>query len=226
VIQRWLVLFARQHLHAICNKLMTVADASDKQDEALAAEKNPRRKRQVLPSLSAGGGGGSGGSGGGGGKTNVTLSTRMPFAAKPPPLPAVDATDTVAFFLLDCLRRVLAAAADVEALRGKGSGLGGYSPAADATSPGSRDHARRPMGHLGPGGGGEMGRCVGRCGEVWGGVGRCGEVWGDIGHLGSGGGDDSRWPEMTRDDPGKERTREAPRGPEMTRDLDRGCSCL
>ena len=38
MIQRWLVLFARQHLHAICNKLMTVADASDKQDEALAAE--------------------------------------------------------------------------------------------------------------------------------------------------------------------------------------------
>ncbi|EOD17452.1 hypothetical protein EMIHUDRAFT_210175 [Emiliania huxleyi CCMP1516] len=100
---------------------MTVADASDKQDEALAAEKNPRRKRQ------------------------------------PPPLPAVDATDTVAFFLLDCLRRVLAAAADVEALRGKGSGLGGYSPAADATSPGSRDHARRPMGHLGPGGALESG---------------------------------------------------------------------
>eukprot|EP00315_Gephyrocapsa_oceanica_P038271 CAMPEP_0185426998 /NCGR_PEP_ID=MMETSP1365-20130426/15117_1 /TAXON_ID=38817 /ORGANISM="Gephyrocapsa oceanica, Strain RCC1303" /LENGTH=606 /DNA_ID=CAMNT_0028031099 /DNA_START=63 /DNA_END=1880 /DNA_ORIENTATION=- len=159
VIQRWLVLFARQHLHAICNKLMTVADASDKQDEALAAEKNPRRKRQVLPSLSAGsgGGGGSGGSGGGGGKTNVTLSTRMPFAAKPPPLPAVDATDSVAFFLLDCLRRVLAAAADVEALRGKGSGLGGYRAAADATSPGSRDHARRPMGHLGPGGALESG---------------------------------------------------------------------
>ena len=53
VIQRWLVIFARQHLYAICIKLMEAAVAADAAAAAwVAAEKPHRRRKQLLPSLS------------------------------------------------------------------------------------------------------------------------------------------------------------------------------
>jgi len=113
VIQRWLVIFARQHLYAICNKLMEVAVEADAAAEAAAAEKPGRRRKQLLPSLSKAD------------DDDDLEATNNGYQSE------AEYVDTESYFVLDCLRRVLSAAADVPGSRGESGqrgegGLGGF----------------------------------------------------------------------------------------------------
>ena len=128
VIQRWLVIFARQHLYNICIKLMDAAKAADAAAEAAAAEKPVRRRKQLLPSLS-----------------KADDDDDIESAASAPS--DAEHIDSESYFVLDCLRRVLSAAADVTGSRG--DGLGGYTILDDENLVG----ARGGLGKLGTQGG-------------------------------------------------------------------------